>query len=220
MVYPALLIKVKEFLTRHGHKIKYHSQTSLSRTKCGLQKGYGNTKYYSKKSTDFLFGVPRTKPTWVRVEYSGVRKKFKHRRLRMFLRPFLGWFGLLISVNAFGITFYENPPLQPVKIVSVSTSTSLHVSPDGSFIGKTYVVDKTTTIVAGTILTFTGIAKSWLFSVKGGGATFQVMSSSSIVATSGDVFQDDFAPYPTNPTMTLNTLDSGATAQMIISGAR
>lgn len=69
-------------------------------------------------------------------------------------------------------------------------------------------------------VTYSGRAKSWLFSVIGGSATFQVNSSSDVVALSGDIWQDEFTPRATTALLNLSFIQSGATAQLQISGAR
>ena len=69
-------------------------------------------------------------------------------------------------------------------------------------------------------VTFLGRPKSWLFSVKGGTATFTVNSSSTVVASGGEIWQDDFLPRIASATLNLASISVGSTAQLMISGAR
>ena len=69
-------------------------------------------------------------------------------------------------------------------------------------------------------VTFLGRPKSWLFSVKGGTATFTVNSSSTVIASGGEIWQDDFMPRIASATLNLASISVGSTAQLMISGAR
>jgi len=88
----------------------------------------------------------------------------------------------------------------------------------GALVGSDYALHSKIVTAAPDSLTFNGTGVSWAFEVRGGSATFTVAGSSSTTAFTGQTYSDTFEPVAANPVLSLTFLQSGATAQLIISG--
>ncbi len=107
-------------------------------------------------------------------------------------------------------------------ITSFGTDSPTVKTADLDFFGKTYESTSAVKSSAGFTLSLTGKGKSWLVSVSGGRACFNVVGDTHCVDDSGPLAQlgGDFSPAVDNPSIVLSSLTAGATAGFALDGAQ
>lgn len=111
-----------------------------------------------------------------------------------------------------------------IKLIDNGDGTFSEQVGTTSSVSGTYSLQAKEAYSAPDSLTFTGTGVAWAFEVRNGSATFTIAGSSttSLVATSGGSagLSGFFEPTVTNPVLALTFLQTGATAQLIISGGQ